>query len=92
VSVTHYPESMSGPRERKWGAPCVICTQESEIQCDNCHDNICLECAVSCAHCQTDAYCIPCAIKRTEFEQINGEWYCGNCAPEFEPELEEARR
>jgi len=90
---THYPESMSGPREPKFSAPCVICGDESVTQCDSCVENICQECSISCAKCpQDNPYCIQCAIKRGAYEQIGDGWYCENHAADFEPEVEMARR
>ncbi len=72
MSTTHYPESMSGPRERKVAIDCSTChIVESQIECKNCLDVICLDCAVRCGDCGTGPLCIPCAIKNG-YENIVG--------------------
>ncbi len=90
--MTHYPESMSGPRERKVAVDCSTChIVESQTECKNCIDAICLDCAVMCGDCGTGPLCIPCAIKNG-LTAIWPKWVCENCAPAYECELEEARR
>ncbi len=86
---THYPESASGPAERRYSVDCTGCRKsESQESCVNCGDAICSECAVRCVKCGAgkEYHCIPCALKRGY--ALNAEdslWYCQECF--IEPEL-----
>lgn len=94
MQPTHYAESMS--------RPCVVCEGLRLILLDAGfvrQEPICWECTVICSsrglsrdYCLGNTpLCIPCAIK-LGFQEIGGEFFCENCACEFEPELEMERR
>jgi hypothetical protein len=69
-----------------WKPTCLTCRGDAHgVECDNCGDAICEECAVTCAGCGEGApWCVRCAITRQAFEQRDGAWYCENC-PDFAP-------
>ncbi len=72
--------------------PCGVCNVPCWEECSHCFAPMCPECAVRCAACRSDnEYCLTCAV-RCRYAEIDGKFYCENCQPEFEPELEEVRR
>lgn len=60
------------------------CGAKSETECDNCQAELCGECAVKCAGCDSDnEYCVACAT-RCGYVEHHGKHSCENCAGEFE--------
>src|SRR5690242_21456365 len=58
---------------------CSICRGKVWTQCDNCEHDICQECTVKCAGCDSDnEYCLACAIKRGYVETA-GVFRCEEC-------------
>lgn len=85
--MTHYPASVSGPREPYRSINCSSCHRiESTTECACCLDALCSACAIECGVCGSGELCVACAPRRG-LERVGDKWCCEECAVELNPPL-----
>ena len=67
------------------GGMCESCNAKAFETCDQCYKETCEECVVMCAGCSVVMGCESCVSKAAGHKNINYNWYCEECADNYEP-------